>query len=62
MPKMSKEELKAIRLKAENEFKKERSEEIVEKLKILFVKREKAMAVVKNIDHEIEDYEMQLTE
>jgi len=60
MSKLSKDEIKAIKLKARNEFVKEQSEEIINKLKSLYVKLGKAEDVALNIKREIEDYEMKL--
>lgn len=57
---MDKEQLEQIKLKAKNEFIKEKSEEIVEKLKGLYEKKYAAEQIVKNIDREINDYEMEL--
>lgn len=57
---MDKETIEQIKLRAKNEFIAEKSEEIIEKLKELYSKKEKAEQVVKNIDREITDYEMYL--
>ena len=60
--KMSKEEIKKIKLRAENEYKKEKTEEIIDTLKELYERQAKAECMVKNIAREIEDYERQLEE
>lgn len=57
---MDKEQLNQIKLQAKNEVMKERSEELVKKLKSLYEKKYAAEQVVKNIDREISDYEMEL--
>lgn len=57
---MDKETIEQIKLRAKNEFIAEKSEGIIEKLKELYSKKEKAEQVVKNIDREITDYEMYL--
>lgn len=57
---MSKDEIKAVKQKALNEFKQERAEELIEDLKALYEKEAKAEEVLANIRREIADYEMRL--
>lgn len=62
MAKLTKEELHQIKLKAQNEFKEEKTEKIVNKLKDLYEELYLAEKVVSNIKGKIEDYEMEISQ
>lgn len=49
-------DVKEVERKAKEEIAKEAAEEAVKKLKELYLKKEKAHLVVKNIDREIQSY------